>query len=43
MWNLIKKNTTELIYKTEIDADLENEPLVTGGEGPGRDRLGVWG
>ena len=31
-----KKDTNELIYKTETDS--ENELMVTGG----RDRLGVW-
>ena len=38
MWNLLKNDTDELIYKTETD--LENELMVTGGGG--RDRLGVW-
>ena len=31
MWNL-KYDTNELIYKTEIDLDIENKTRVTKGE-----------
>ena len=31
MWNL-KYDTNELIYKTEIDLDIENKSRVTKGE-----------
>ena len=31
MWNL-KYDTNELIYKTEVDSDIENKFMVTKGE-----------
>ena len=38
MWNL-----NELIYKTEIDPQTENNLMVTSGEREEeRDKLGVW-
>ena len=41
MWNL-KYDTTEFIYKTEIDSEIENRLMVTKRErGWGRDKLGV--
>ena len=41
MWNLKKKkNTNELIYKTEID--LKNKLVVTKGERVGTNKRGVW-
>ena len=42
MWNLIfkkRKQTNELIYKTETVTDLEHEVMVTMGEGWGRDTV----
>ena len=38
MWNLIKIDKNELIYKTERDSDLEIKGEIWGG----RDKLGVW-
>ena len=35
MWNLKKNDTNELIYKTEIDSDIENKVMVTKGESGG--------
>ena len=32
----------ELIYKTEIDSDLENKRMITKGERKHGDKLGVW-
>ena len=29
MWNLIKNDTNELIYKTETEKDFENKLMVT--------------
>ena len=29
MWNVKKKDTNKLIYKTEIDSDIENKFMVT--------------
>ena len=41
MWNLKKKkDTNELIYKTETDSH-RKQPMVTKGEMAGRDKLGV--
>ena len=40
MWNL-KYGTSEFIYETEPDSDIENR-LVVAKEGEGRDGLGVW-
>ena len=38
-----KKDTYELIYKTETDSEFENKLTVTKGESWGhRDELGVW-
>ena len=43
MWNLKENDAIELIYKTEVDSDLENKLMVTKGETWwGRDKLGVW-
>ena len=42
MWNLKENDTNELIYKTEIDIDVENEHMVTKGERRRRDKLGIW-
>ena len=39
MWNLKKKDTNELIYKTETDPDLEKTNLWLAGEMGGRDKL----
>ena len=38
----LKKDTNELIYKTEIDTDIENKLTVTTGETLGKDKLGSW-
>ena len=35
MWNL-KYDTNKVIYKTEIDSDLENKLMVTKGESEGK-------
>ena len=41
MWN--KKNTNELIYKTETDSKTQKTNMGTKGErGLGRDKLGLW-
>ena len=43
MWNL-KKGTNELIYKTEIELQMEKTNLwFPGGKRVGRDKLGDWG
>ena len=34
MWDL-KNDANELIYKTEIDSDIENKLIVTKGDGGG--------
>ena len=39
MWNL-KKGTNELIYKTEIESDVENKHGYQGGKG--EDKLEDW-
>ena len=36
------KGTNELIYKTEIAIDVENNLVVTMGERGGKDKLGDW-
>ena len=41
MWNL-KKNTNELIYKTEIATYVENKLMVTSGKDGERHKLGYW-
>ena len=43
MWNLKKKkDTNELIYKTEVDSEtLENKYMITKGEGMGRVHWGL--
>ena len=41
MCNLKKNYTNELTYKTYRLTDIENELMVTKGEG--NDKLGVWG
>ena len=43
----LKKNINELIYKTEIDSDVENKFIATRGDNGGElerlgDKLGVW-
>ena len=43
----LKNNINELIYKTEIDSDVENKFIVTRGDNGGElewlgDKLGVW-
>ena len=40
MWNLIKNDTNELIYKAETDSDFKNK-LQRGNVGV-RDKLGIW-
>ena len=43
MWNLKKKkDTNELISKTERLADIENKFMVTKGERVGEGKLGIW-
>ena len=32
MWNLKENDTNELIYKTRRVTDVENRPMVTGGD-----------
>ena len=39
---LKKKDTNELIYKTETDSQTYKTNTVTKGEGWERDKLGVW-
>ena len=42
MYGYKNNDTNELIYKTEIDTDIENKLMVTKGERGGeRDKLGV--
>ena len=38
----LKSDTNELIYKTEIDSDIENKVMVTKGERWRGCKLGVW-
>ena len=39
---ILKKATNELVYKTEIESDVENKLMVTKGEKRKRDKLGDW-
>ena len=43
MWNLKKKGTNKLIYKTERDSQTQKTNLwLPKGKGRGEDKLGVW-
>lgn len=43
MWNLIKDDTEEIIYKTETNSDFEMKFIVTIGETTAeRDKMGRW-
>ena len=40
---ILKNGTYELIYKTEIESQIQKTNLwLPGGKGGGRDELGVW-
>ena len=41
MWNLIKNDTNEFIYKTETDSQISESNLQLP-KGKGWDKLGVW-
>ena len=44
MWNLKKNGTNELIYKTEIESQIQETNLwLLKEKGEGRDELGDWG
>ena len=42
MWNLKKNDIDSLIYKAEIDTDIENKCMDTKGERGGWDELEDW-
>ena len=44
MWNLIRNDTTELIYKTEFESQMQKTNLwFPEGKLWGTDKLGDWG